>query len=217
MELSNNTISYTNEEGLLESFNRLSVQRVQSCIFSDKDICLRVYFNDGTPMEIHCKSKDEANRFHRMIMVSEETKKEQEESPNPMDAFMDAVRKENLELVNRLLQDPRVDPSADDNCAIQSASTNGYLAVVNRLLQDPRVDPSANNNYGIQMAAAEGHLAVVNRLLQDPRTNPVDATNYALNESYNRGHLAVTTRLLQDPRVLASDHPLAKIVRALAS
>ena len=35
-----------------------------------------------------------------------------------------------------------VNPSADDNCAIQSASTNGYLAVVNRLLQDPRVDPS---------------------------------------------------------------------------
>lgn len=58
---------------------------------------------------------------------------------------------------------------------------------------------------------------MVNRLLQDPRTTPVDATNYALDESYNRGHLAVTTRLLQDPRVLASDHPLAKIVRALAS
>ena len=42
---------------------------------------------------------------------------------------------------NRLLEDPRVDPSANNNEAIGIASAYGHLAIVNRLLADPRVDP----------------------------------------------------------------------------
>jgi hypothetical protein len=78
-----------------------------------------------------------------------------------------------LAVVERLLQDPRVDPSALDNGAIQMASYGGHLAVVERLLQDPRVDPSdSGNNWAIQHASEGGHLAVVERLLQDSRVDP---------------------------------------------
>ncbi len=38
-----------------------------------------------------------------------------------------------------LLSDPRVDPSANDNEALQLASENGHLDVVKVLLEDPRV------------------------------------------------------------------------------
>jgi hypothetical protein len=38
------------------------------------------------------------------------------------------------------LRDVRVDPSANDNEAIEWAATNGHLAVVDRLLEDDRVD-----------------------------------------------------------------------------
>jgi len=55
--------------------------------------------------------------------------------------------------VERLLQDPRVDPSANGNNAIQCASDKGHTTVVERLLQDPRVDPSANGNNAIQCAS----------------------------------------------------------------
>ena len=62
-----------------------------------------------------------------------------------------------------------MDPSANDNAAIQSASAHGHLAVVARLLQDERVGPSDWNNEAIRAASENGHLAVVARLLQDPR------------------------------------------------
>ena len=44
-----------------------------------------------------------------------------------------------LEIVQFLLQDPRVDPSVYENIGIRSASRNGHQAVVQALLKDPRV------------------------------------------------------------------------------
>ena len=80
-----------------------------------------------------------------------------------------------LAVVERLLQDKRVDPSATDNygnCALSHAAKNGHLAVVERLLQDERVDPSDAENFAIKNASENGHLAVVERLLQDERVDP---------------------------------------------
>lgn len=59
-----------------------------------------------------------------------------------MKPFVGASQNGRLDMVNRLLQDPRVDPSAQDNKAILEASRNGFIGVVNRLLQDSRVHPS---------------------------------------------------------------------------
>jgi hypothetical protein len=91
-----------------------------------------------------------------------------------------AAENGHLAVVERLLQDKRVDPSADDNYAVRWAAVNGHLAVVERLLQDKRVDPSADDNYAVRWAAANGHLAVVERLLQDKRVDPSADDNYAV-------------------------------------
>jgi hypothetical protein len=107
----------------------------------------------------------------------------------------------NVEEVERLLQDPNVDPSENNNSAIQYASDNGHLAVVERLLQDHRVDPSSLNNDAIQCAASSGHLAIVERLLQDDRVDPSDDDNWTIRYVFIFGHLAIVERLLQDPRV----------------
>jgi len=42
-------------------------------------------------------------------------------------------------VVKLLLQDERVDPSDNNNWAIQMASKNGHIEVVKLLLQDKRV------------------------------------------------------------------------------
>ena len=68
---------------------------------------------------------------------------------------------------DRLLQDSRVNPSANDNEAIKYASINGHHLVVDRLLQDRRADPTDNNNIAIRNASRNGHHLVVNRLLQE--------------------------------------------------
>jgi hypothetical protein len=54
-----------------------------------------------------------------------------------------AARNGHLAIVERLLQDDRVDPSAEDNYAVRMAAENGHLAVVDRLLEDDRVDVAA--------------------------------------------------------------------------
>jgi ankyrin repeat protein len=117
------------------------------------------------------------------------------------DQLRDAAKSGHLSIVERLLQDEKVDPSADNNDAITWASVLGHLAVVERLLQDPRVDPSAQNNGAIQLASINGHLAVVNLLLEDPRVDPSAKNNCAIRYAANSSHLAVVERLLQDPRV----------------
>src|SRR3972149_10202393 len=61
------------------------------------------------------------------------------------------TKKGDSEIVELLLVDPLVDPSAKNNHAIRFASGNGHDKVVELLLADSRVDPSAVNNFAIQM------------------------------------------------------------------
>jgi len=81
-----------------------------------------------------------------------------------MKDLIKACRNGDVKVVDRLLMDSRVDPSASDNYAIRWASGNGHLEVVDRLLMDSRVDPSAEDNQAIRLASNDGHLEVVNRL-----------------------------------------------------
>jgi hypothetical protein len=115
--------------------------------------------------------------------------------------FILASRKGHLAVVERFLQDPRLDPSDESNLAIKLASSDGSLEVVTLLLQDSRVDPSAQYNWSIQRASSNGHLAVVERLLQDPRVDPSASNNHSILCASCYGHLEVFTLLLQDPRV----------------
>jgi hypothetical protein len=64
------------------------------------------------------------------------------------------------------LNDPRVDPAADDNYTIRWAAGRGHVEVVQVLLNDPRVDPAADDNDAIRMAADAGHVAVARALLE---------------------------------------------------
>ena len=58
-----------------------------------------------------------------------------------------ASKNGHLSVVERLLQDPRVDPSDDDNYAFCMAAENGHSSVVERLLMDPRVVEEDHNIY----------------------------------------------------------------------
>jgi hypothetical protein len=120
---------------------------------------------------------------------------------NQNEAFILAAKTGDITVVERLLQDLRVDPSAHNNFAIWMAACGGHLKVVERLLQDLRVDPSARDNYAILLAAENGHLAVVERLLQDKRVDPSAENNYAIRLAAYNGHIKVVERLLQDERV----------------
>ena len=120
---------------------------------------------------------------------------------NPFIEFISASQNGDITVVNRLLDDHRVDPSADDNYAIAVASQAGHIAVVNRLLDDTRVDPGTDNNFAIRAASLNGHTPVVVRLLADPRVDPSADNNFAIRFASQNGHAPVVERLLADPRV----------------
>ena len=105
------------------------------------------------------------------------------------------------EVVELLLENPRVDPSAEDNYAIRKASQAGEVEVVKLLLKDPRVDPSANYNDAIGIASRNGHHKVVELLLNDPRVDPTDEANEAIRMASYQGHHKVVEILVKDPRV----------------
>ena len=83
-----------------------------------------------------------------------------------------------IAVVDRLLQEGRVDPSADDIITICCdgrvisseaisafgwASICGHIAVVERLLQDGRVDSSVIVKYANKLVFTNSHIAVMDR------------------------------------------------------
>jgi hypothetical protein len=92
-------------------------------------------------------------------------------------------------MVEMLLQDSRVDPSAEDNQALIAACEGRNVEVVKLLLGDPRVDPSD----AIRFAIADGHLEVVKLLLADSRVDPNDNLADAILCAEMEDHIEVVT------------------------
>jgi len=110
-----------------------------------------------------------------------------------------------IELVNRLLKDPKVDPSRDGNEALLSAVHHGLVDTVDRLLQDPRIDPTELNNRVLVLALDRGNRKVLKRLLEDRdasgrlRVDP--SVGGLLSHAVRIGQVDMVDLLLQDPRV----------------
>lgn len=104
-----------------------------------------------------------------------------------------------VQMVERLLADPRIDPSAANSYALWLAVSHDQLHVVERLLADPRVDPSARENQSIRYAIDDGRLDIAEALLADPRVDPAAAGNELLCHARR---VAVVVRLLAEERVL---------------
>ncbi len=109
-----------------------------------------------------------------------------------------------IQIVDRLLKDPRVNPSYENNRAIQEASHNGHIDVVETLLNDGRVNPADDENLAIIYASKRGYTDIVDRLLDDPRVDPSDQDNRAIIDAVRYNQIDVVKRLLKDPRVDAT-------------
>ncbi len=104
-------------------------------------------------------------------------------------------------VIKILLADTRLDPSDDDNEAIELASQYGHTEVMELLLNDNRVDPSANHNFAIQIASRYGYVDIVKVLLNDMRVDPSDDDNKAFLNAHEIGHEDIMDLLAKDPRV----------------
>ncbi|KAJ3270844.1 hypothetical protein HDV01_007393 [Terramyces sp. JEL0728] len=84
------------------------------------------------------------------------------------------------QLLQQLMVDNRVDPSAKNNYAIRIAAKVGNTENVKLLLQSPSVDPTANDNEPIISAVVAGHFHIVQLLLNDKRVDPLAQNSAAM-------------------------------------
>jgi len=112
-----------------------------------------------------------------------------------------SARYGNKEIVELLLNHPRVKPGHTNNQTIQWAVNANHKEIVELLLSDSRVDPSDNANLTFSYAVVKNNLEIVNLLLKDPRINPGDRSNKALKTAIKHGYEEIVKILLKHPKV----------------
>ena len=147
----------------------------------------------------------EASKLGDVEVVDELIRRGYDPSVNNNHALIEASNKGDLAVVNRLLQDNRVNSRLNSgtnyDSVIRVASRNGHVLVVDRLLQNEHVRPRTLHDKAFIVAIENGQLSVVDRLLQDKRIDPRTNNNEAILWAIQRGHLSIVERLLQDPPV----------------
>lgn len=68
-------------------------------------------------------------------------------------AFLLACEYSNLEIVELLSKDSRIDITAQESGALRRAACTGQVEIIDFLLRDPRIDPAANHNEPIRNAS----------------------------------------------------------------
>lgn len=72
-----------------------------------------------------------------------------------------------LELVESLLKDPRVNP----NMGLVEASKNGHIEIVKLLLNHPKINPNIKNNTAVTEALTNGRVDIAKLILSHKNNN----------------------------------------------
>ncbi len=129
--------------------------------------------------------------------------------------FLIAIKYNDVPTLIHLLNDPEIDPGAQDNRAIINASRHSSIEIVKLLLDDPRVDPSAKDNQVIINAMLRNNIEIIKLLLNDPRVDPSTRDNLFIVNAAKHYNSGIVKLLLNDPRVDPSAQNNEAIINAL--
>ena len=113
--------------------------------------------------------------------------------------FIEACKKGDLYAVKNLI-DRGIDPSMNDDEAIQLASFHGHTEIVEYLLDDIRVNPCANYNYAIRTACMDNSIDIV-RVLLSKNVDPSACFNQCIIYCCKYNHIDLYDLLIKDVRV----------------
>lgn len=119
----------------------------------------------------------------------------------PVGLMHGAVALGTAAVVKRCLEDPRIDPSWQDNRPLRDAVKKGDAKMVKLLAADPRVDPAFGDNWAIREASTAGNAEIVKCLMQYRRVDPTARDNECLRWAVYSDHADVVRALLADRRV----------------
>lgn len=122
-------------------------------------------------------------------------------SINNNSAIIKAAELGHIDVVETLLNHPRVNPADQNNAALRKAFRNHKLSTVKVLLNHPKVNPAVNDNEILVYSAIYGYGEIVFLLLKDDRVNPGARNNLAICGAASKGHGHVVQLLLEHPQV----------------
>ena len=116
------------------------------------------------------------------------------------DAMVWAADKGQIHIVQRLLEDPRLDFDTKYS-PINKAAQNGHVAVLAMLLHDGRYDPSANDNEVLDHSY-DDNIEILEMLLKDGRCDPMSKNGqFTFRCAVQESKLLVVETYLKDDRV----------------
>jgi len=83
--------------------------------------------------------------------------------------FLDFVKKGNIVLVKKLLNDIRIEPNHLNNEAVILSILNDRMKILHLLLNNEKVDPSDQNNLALRLAIIQNNKPCIQMLLSHPR------------------------------------------------
>lgn len=129
--------------------------------------------------------------------------------------LMWAIGMNNVTVVGRLLNDPRVDPATNNDWPIREAARLGHANVVALLANEDRVNPSAVKCVALRDACRLGHTEVVRILLSQTSSDPTVLRNAPLRLACENGHEDIVNILLSDSRVRGTQKKNTMLVVAM--
>lgn len=113
--------------------------------------------------------------------------------------FIIAVNKHDIETVELLLKNKKVNPYVGNNKAVMWATSNGYWQIIRLILlfeETIEFNLGINNNEAIFMASVCGSEQVVKELLLSKYVNPADSNNRAILAAFGNMHINVVKLLI---------------------
>ena len=126
-------------------------------------------------------------------------------------ALTGAIQSENLEIIDMLLNNERVNLHPGQRSILRIAGESGTVPVVKKLLEDPRISPEINEAW--LGALKEENWIIISWLLDNTNVDPSINNNKAIIKA-STVHYNIVKKLLKDPRVDPSAQHNSAIIAA---
>lgn len=113
--------------------------------------------------------------------------------------FIIAINKHDIETIEILLENKKVNPYVGNNKAVMWATSKGYWQIIRLILlfeETIEFNLGTNNNEAIFIASMGGHTKVVKELLSSKYVNPADSNNRAILVAFGNKHIDVVKLLI---------------------
>lgn len=149
------------------------------------------------PTDEHCALKAAYSKNHvdifNLLLIDSRTNVAFEDNW----LICEASKKNDIELVKKLLNAPSVNPTDNSHNALKAAYSSNHANIFNLLLEAKRADITFEDNWLLMEASKRNDIELVNRLLREPQVIEKGGMLEALHQAYKAGNFEIVKVLLR--------------------